>query len=158
MKLTHYPVLAELDGKGIDVRAMGGPIGRASVIKMCYAALTKGSSALYVALLTAAEALGISTELGAELASSQPEIYKRMDSQLPGLPAKAPRWIAEMEEIAATFDKVGVTPDFHTGAAEVYRLLGETPFAGETPETMDRSRTLTQTIAAVVDRLAPGDR
>ena len=80
-----------------------------------------------------------------------------MDSQLPGLPAKAPRWIAEMEELAATFDKVGVTPDFHTGAAEVYRLLGETPFAGETPETMDRSRTLTQTIAAVVDRLAPGD-
>ena len=39
----HASVLAELDGKGIDVRTMGGPIGRASAIKMCYAALTKGA-------------------------------------------------------------------------------------------------------------------
>ena len=118
----------------------------------------QGSSALYVALLTAAEALGVSTELEAELASSQPEAYSRMQGQIPGLPAKAPRWIAEMEEIAATFEKVGVTPNFHTGAAEVYRLLGQTLFAAETPETMDRSRTLAQTISAVVERLAPGVR
>ena len=58
-----------------------------------------------------------------------------------------------MEEIAATFDHVGVTPSFHRGAAEIFRLLGETPFASETPETVDRSRTLAQTISVVAKHL-----
>ena len=123
--------------------------------------MTKGTSALYIALLTAAEALGLTQELHAEFKSSQPEVFARMESGLPGLPANAHRWVGEMEEIAATFDGVGVTPGFHQGAAEVYRLLGETPFANETPETIDRSRTLAETIAVVAsalpERVATGD-
>ncbi len=55
----HDHILAELDGRGIEVRRLGGAIGRASGLKMCYAALTKGTAALHVALLTAAEALGL---------------------------------------------------------------------------------------------------
>ena len=150
-------VMSELDGKGIDVRFIGDDIGRASGIKMCYAALTKGTSALHVALLTAAELMGLSEELRAELMSSQPEAYKRMESQIPGLPTKAFRWIGEMEEIAATFDRVGVTPYFHQGAAEVYTLLSETPFAREAPEETDRSRSLAQTIYAMAQRLPSRD-
>ena len=146
-------LMAELDGKGIAVRPLGDLVGRASGIKMCYAAMTKGTSALYIALLTAAEALGLTQELYAEFKSSQPEVFARMESGLPGLPANAHRWVGEMEEIAATFDYVGVTPGFHQGAAEVYRLLGETPFAHETPETIDRSRTLEDTIAVVAQYL-----
>ena len=142
-------IAAELDGKGIDVRPMGDAIGRASGIKMCYAALTKGTSALHTALLTAAEAMGLTKELRAELSSSQPEAYRRIEGQVPGLAANAFRWIGEMEEIAATFDHLGVTPHFHLGAAEVFRLLSRTPFAQETPETVDRSRTSAETIAVV---------
>ena len=148
--------MSELDGKGIDVRPIGDAVGRASGIKMCYAALTKGTYALQVALLTAAEAMGLSEELRAELMYSQPEAYKSMEGQLPGLPAKAFRWIGEMEEIAATFDHVGVTPYFHQGAADVFRLLSETPFAQETPETVDRSRTLAQTMSVVARSLGTG--
>ena len=146
-------VMSELDGKGIVVRPIGDAIGRASGIKMCYAAMTKGTSALHVALLTAAEALGLSEELAAELSSSQPQAYQRMETQLPSLPANAFRWIGEMEEIAATFDHVGVTPGFHQGAAEVFRLLSQTPFAKEAPETVDRDRTLAETIAAAAQLL-----
>jgi hypothetical protein len=51
-----------------------------------------------------------------------------------------------MEEIAATFDSVGVTPKFHEGAADLYRLLDTTPFAQETRETLDRSRTVEQAV------------
>ena len=142
-----------LDGKGIVVRSMGDEIGRASAIKMCYAAGTKGTSALYTALLTAAEALDISKELEAELRSSQPDMYRRMEGQVPTLPIKAGRWIGEMEEIASAFEHAGVTPRFHQGAAEVFRLLSETPFATETRETLDRGRTLNDTIQAVVDLL-----
>ena len=150
-------VMAELDGKGVEVRSMGDGIGRASAIKMCYAAGTKGTAALHTALLIAAEALGVSQELAAELRSSQPEVYKRMEDQVPGLPISAGRWIGEMEEIAATFDHVGVSPQFHRGAADMFRLLSQTPFARESPETRDTSRTLSHTIAAVADLLPPKD-
>jgi 3-hydroxyisobutyrate dehydrogenase-like beta-hydroxyacid dehydrogenase len=148
-------IMTELDGKGIVVTTMGDEIGRASAIKMCYAAGTKGTSALHAALLTAAEALGVSSELEAELRSSQPDVYGRMEGQIPRLPITSYRWIGEMEEIAATFDHVGVTPGFHQGAAAIFRLFSQTPFADETPETRDTSRTLAQTIAAAAKLLPP---
>ena len=142
-------ILDALDGKGIQVRHMGIEIGRASAIKMCYAAGTKGTAALHAALLTAAEALGVSVELAEELKFSQAEMYNRMKNQIPSLPITAERWSGEMEEIAATFDHIGITPEFHQGAASMFRLLNETPFAQETPETVDKSRTLEDTISIV---------
>ena len=148
-------IMGELDGKGIVVRQMGAEVGRASAIKMCYAAGTKGASALHAALLTAAEALGVSSELEEEMRSSQPDVYKRMEGQIPRLPIPAHRWIGEMEEIAATFDHVGVSPGFHQGAADIFRLLSRTPFASESPETMDPDRTLAETIAAAARLLPP---
>ena len=147
------PSCPSWDGKGIAVRPIGDAIGRASGIKMCYAALTKGTSALHVALLTVAQTMGLSEELRAELLSSQPEAYKRMEAQVPRLPANAFRWIGEMEEIAATFDHAGVTPYFHQGAAEVFRLLSETPFAQESPESVDQRRTLAQTVSVLAQSL-----
>ena len=74
---------------------------------------------------------------------------------MPRLPITAYRWIGEMEEIAATFDHVGVTPGFHQGAADIFRLFSQTPFAHETPETRDTSRTLAQTISAAAQLLPP---
>lgn len=147
-------LLAELDGAGIAVRNLGPAIGRASGLKMCYASMTKGTNALRVAMLTAANSLGLYDELIEELAASQGEALSAMDSRVPGLPANAGRWIGEMEEIAETFDAAGVTPRFHQGAAEIFRLLDSTSFAGESPETVDRSRTLKDTIDAIGKRLA----
>ena len=97
----------------------------------------------------------LSEELAAELRASQPQTYEQMAARIPSLPANAYRWIGEMEEIAATFDHVGITPEFHQGAANMFRLLDETPFAQETPETMDRGRTLTDTISVVAGLLPP---
>ena len=58
-----------------------------------------------------------------------------------------------MEEIAATFDAAGVTPHFHQGAAEIFRLLASTPFADESPETIDRGRSLEETIRVTSEYL-----
>ena len=148
-------LMDELDGKGIIVKNLGPSIGRASGMKMCYASMTKGTNALRVAMLTAAESLGLYDELIEELASSQGGALSAMESGIPGLPANAGRWIGEMEEIAATFEAVGVTPRFHQGAAEIFRLLDSTPFADESPETIDRNRTLKDTIEGTASRL-PG--
>ncbi len=143
-----------LDGKGIAVKALGPEVGRASGLKMCYAALTKGTFTLHTAVLVAAEALGLSSELGAELRFSQREAYARMEAMVPWLPADAARWIGEMEEIAATFAAAGVTPGFHEGAAEIFRLLAETPFAAETRETLDAGRTLEDAVRVYAAHLA----
>ena len=149
----YAELMAELDGKGIQVRPIGGDVGRASGLKMCYAAMTKGTSALQLAILTAAERLGLTGELCAEWEGSQAEALKRMNAQVPRLPVTARRWTGEMEEIAATFEQVGVTPHFHLGAAEMYRLLGLTSMADETPETLDRNRTREQTVAALAEAI-----
>ena len=151
----HTDVVAQLDGKGITVKPLGDEIGRASGIKMCYAALTKGTSTLQVALLSAAESMNLTDELIAEFEFSQPAALKQMSSGISRLPPNAHRWIGEMEEIASTFDHLGVTPSFHKGAAEMYRLLSKTPYASETPESADRSRPTGDTIRAVVDLLQP---
>lgn len=148
-------LLDELDGNGIIVKNLGPSIDRASGMKMCYASMTKGTNALRVAMLTAAESLGLYDDLVEEQASSQAGPLSAMESAIPGLPANAGRWIGEMEEIAATFEAVGVTPRFHQGAAEMFRLLDSTPFASESPETIDRSRTLKETIEETARRL-PG--
>tara|TARA_B110000116_G_scaffold242213_1_gene231330 strand:- start:2458 stop:3237 length:780 start_codon:yes stop_codon:yes gene_type:complete len=152
--------LSALDGDEITVKVMGDRVGDASSIKMCYAALTKGTATLRVALLTAARALGVDAALTAELAASQENVLRQMRASIPALPANAHRWIGEMEEIAATFDSVGLSPGFHQGAAAVYRLLGQTEFAHENPETIDTERTLETTIEAMVALLSifPDDR
>jgi 3-hydroxyisobutyrate dehydrogenase-like beta-hydroxyacid dehydrogenase len=146
--------LTALSGDSMDIRVCGVEPGRASAVKMCYAALTKGSNALYAAVLTAAEALGVSEEVRGEYRASQAELFKRMQNAVPWLPADAWRYAGEMEEIAATFEAVGVTPLFHRGAAELYRFLDTTPFASETRETLDRSRTLEQSVEAFARCLA----
>ena len=149
----HAEVMLPLGGKGIVVKSLGEIIGRASGIKMCYAALTKGTSTLQVALLTAAESMGLTEELRQELAYSQTAALQSMESTIPRLPPNAHRWVGEMEEIASTFAKVGVTSHFHLGAAAIYRLLQATSFANESPETIDPDRTLARTIEAAVAQL-----
>jgi 3-hydroxyisobutyrate dehydrogenase-like beta-hydroxyacid dehydrogenase len=147
--------LEQLREFGLDVRPMGPEIGQASGIKMCYAAMTKGSSALYAELLMAAELMGLSEHLREEFIGSQPAIYKRMEGGLPGVPAKSRRWVSEMQEIEATFDHLGLTPFLFQGVADMYRLMGGTPLADETPETKDLNRTLEQTISQLADHVEP---
>ncbi|MCL0105193.1 DUF1932 domain-containing protein [Dehalococcoidia bacterium] len=144
-------VVAVLDGKGIIVKVVGPDVGQASGIKMCYAALTKGTHTLQVALLTAAQKMGLTEQLKAELEFSQQGALAAMESGISRLPANAHRWIGEMEEISSTFASLGVTPHFHMGAADVYKLLNETPFAQETPETIDKTRSTWDTISVAAD-------
>lgn len=149
-------VVMELDGRGIIVKAIGNKVGQASGIKMCYAALTKGTNTLHVALLTAASRMGLTDDLRKEFEFSQKSHLAAMEKGISRLPANAHRWIGEMEEIAATFENLGVPPNFHKGAAEIYKMLNSTPFAKESPETIDKDRTTWDTIEAV-SKIADSD-
>ena len=141
----HESILGQLDGRGISVPMMGGDVGRASAIKMCYASLSKGTAALNASALISAMNLGIYDEFINEMESSQQGVLKNMQG-VKGLGAKAFRWIDEMEQISATFGAAGATPHMHKGAADIFRLVTSSPIGDERPETIDTSRTLRETV------------
>ena len=149
-------LFSELDNYGLDTRAIGAEIGLASAIKMCYASLTKGLTALCTELLTAASLLGVSEALTAEFQLSQSALFERMEKGLPGMPPKARRWIGEMEEISATFAHVGLTPNILTGAADMYRFVGDTHLADLPPEARDQFPTLAELIEILAENLKSG--
>ncbi len=150
------PMVA-LDGQGITVIDMGADIGRASGLKMAYAGLTKGTNALYTAVLMLAHRLDLFDDLIGEFEDSQQAALKRMRGSVPRLPADAGRWVREMEEIAATYRDAGLPSGFHDASADIFRILAETPFGAETRETIDPNRTMEQSIPVFVDQaVKPG--
>jgi 3-hydroxyisobutyrate dehydrogenase-like beta-hydroxyacid dehydrogenase len=93
----------------------------ASALKMTYAAWSKGTAALLLAIRDVACANGIWDDLLAEWRESAPELPARLEAAERSAAAKGWRWIAEMEEIADTFAAAGAPDGFHRAAAEVYR-------------------------------------
>jgi putative dehydrogenase len=91
---------AVLNDYGLIVRVLDGPLTAASALKMSYAGITKGFTALGAAMMLAATRGGSAEALKAELAESQPELLRFLDRSVPGMYGKAYRWVAEMDEIA----------------------------------------------------------
>ena len=85
---------------GLDARACAGGIGAASALKMGYAGLNKGLTALAATMVLAATRGGALDALRAELAESEPALLARFERGLPDMVPKAGRWVAEMREIA----------------------------------------------------------
>ena len=148
----HAGILAELDGKGISVPVMRGAAGRASGLKMLYAALTKGTAALHASTLMAAKSLGLFDDLIHELEQSQSGTLTAM-GRVNSISAQAFRWIGEMEEIASTFEDAGVTPNIHAGAAETFQKISDSSIGRERVGTVDQDRTLEDTVAAMLVKL-----
>ncbi len=144
---------AELAEYGLDVRLMGDMIGQASGIKMCYASLTKGLTALATELLTAGRLLELEEPLMAELEASQPQLLAWVARQIPTMPPKAYRWIGEMLEIAATYEDIGLTPNILKGAADLYELVCATPLGKETPEHRTRGTTAAEVVADLAEHV-----
>jgi len=99
----------------------GAGIGAASAVKMAYASWTKGSAALLLAARTLARAQGVEDVLLAEWGLSQPGLEERSARAAGSAASKGWRWVAEMEEIAATMGAAGLPEGFHLAAAEIYR-------------------------------------
>jgi 3-hydroxyisobutyrate dehydrogenase-like beta-hydroxyacid dehydrogenase len=120
---------------------------------MCYAALTKGTTALMTELSIAAERLGVSAALHAEFAQSQPALRERMQRAVPEMVPKAHRWVGEMEEIARTSEACGLTPRTFEGAAELYAMVAATSLGHSSPEDWRRQA---RGLDDVVSELAQG--
>ncbi|MGH6899102.1 MAG: DUF1932 domain-containing protein [Geminicoccaceae bacterium] len=141
---------ARLSDFGLDVRVVGDQPGQASAIKMCYAALTKGTTALMTELAIAAERLGVSDALRQELAESQAAMLERMQRAVPEMVPKAHRWVGEMDEIARTFGACGLTPLTFEGAAALYADVADTPLGRTSPEDWRREARRFEDIVAAL--------
>jgi 3-hydroxyisobutyrate dehydrogenase-like beta-hydroxyacid dehydrogenase len=89
----------------------------ASAVKMVYAAWTKGSAAMLLAIRDVAQHFGVE----GDWRRAAPELEERLARAEQSAATKGWRWVGEMEEIADTFAAAGEPDGFHRAAAEVYR-------------------------------------
>ena len=116
---------ADLRQYGLDVRVLEGPRDAASALKMSYAGITKGTQAIGAAMMLAAMRAGSADALYEELAYSQNAALKQFKQQLPMMPAKAYRWVAEMEEIAGFVGDGSAAHELYQAAAHFYARMAE---------------------------------
>jgi 3-hydroxyisobutyrate dehydrogenase-like beta-hydroxyacid dehydrogenase len=118
------PALA-LKDHGLDLRPAGERIGDASAVKLCYAALTKGTAGLFIELSAAAAHYGVEAVLEAEMLASQKALYERLGGQMPETFGKAHRFVGEMREMATAFGGCGLPPTIFEGLADLYEIVAE---------------------------------
>jgi len=126
--------VAALNDFGITFCPMDGPIGAASAMKMSYAGITKGFTAVGVAMTLGAARAGCAAALYRELAQSQPQLLAWLTRQVPRMYPKAYRWVAEMEEIGHFLGDGSATGDMYEAIAALY---GELARAARTPDAPD---------------------
>jgi L-threonate 2-dehydrogenase len=119
----HVREAVPLRDWGINLRAIDGPVGAASAVKMSYAGITKGTTAIAAAMLLGAARFGCAEALIAELSDSQPQMLARMRSNIPGMYDKAYRWVAEMEEISDFLEANPPSRDIYAAVARLYDFL-----------------------------------
>jgi 3-hydroxyisobutyrate dehydrogenase-like beta-hydroxyacid dehydrogenase len=128
----------------LDARIAEGPLYAASSVKMAYAAWTKGSSALLLAARALARANGVERTLLNEWSLSQKALGDQSERSASAAAAKGWRWVAEMEEIAASMAAAGLPSGFHEAAADIFDRASHAeapttrrPAATDTASTLD---------------------
>jgi 3-hydroxyisobutyrate dehydrogenase-like beta-hydroxyacid dehydrogenase len=118
----------------LETSIMGNEIGKASALKMCYAAYSKGTTALLSGILAAADDLDIRDELEAQWSRNGSDFATQAHKRVRRVTAKAWRFEGEMKEIASTLAGASIPGGFHISAAEIYRRMANFKDAPETPE------------------------
>jgi 3-hydroxyisobutyrate dehydrogenase-like beta-hydroxyacid dehydrogenase len=132
------------EGSALEAIAVSDAPGAASALKMVYAAVTKGTSALLMAVRALAASEGVDDALLAEWRRSQPDLPKKSESAARDNARKAWRFVGEMDEIAAAFEAAGLPGGFHRAAGEIYRRLADYKDVATPPTMADLVEPLTR--------------
>jgi 3-hydroxyisobutyrate dehydrogenase-like beta-hydroxyacid dehydrogenase len=119
---------------GVPFPLLDGPVGAASALKMSYGGITKGFTAVAVAMVLGATRAGSADALYKELALSQPQLLAWLGRQVPRMYPKAYRWVAEMEEIGHFLDDGTPNGDMFASIARLYQDIADVarePSAGD---------------------------
>jgi 3-hydroxyisobutyrate dehydrogenase-like beta-hydroxyacid dehydrogenase len=147
--------LEPLAGPQLTVRVVSERIADASALKMCFGAVNKGTQALWLEVLIAAQRLGVDALLEQQLRQSRSDLYDWVLSQFPIMPSKAYRWVPEMLEISKTLGTAGITPKVFQGAADICQFVAGTALGKETPENRDKSRGGKEVVRLLAQERAP---
>ena len=107
----------------LKARTISATPGEASALKVVYAAWTKGTDALILAIRALATHEGVDNALLEEWRTSQPALENKSVRAAGNVAPKMWRYVGEMREIAAAFDAAGLPSGFHSAAAEVSERL-----------------------------------
>ena len=121
----------------LEVEVIGNEVGKASALKMCFAANSKGTTALLTAIMAAADRLGVRPELAHHWSRHGSDFTQSAIARIRKATLKGWRFAGEMEEIASTFDAVGLPEGFHLAAADIFRRLDSFKDAGQEPALED---------------------
>ncbi len=113
----------QLAAFGLRVQALDGGIGAASALKMSYAGISKGLTGIGESMFESAKRSGVYDALIAELAESQAGAHAFFMRQLPKMPPKAYRWVAEMREIASFASDTPGAAMVYEGFAQLYAAI-----------------------------------
>lgn len=126
----------------LETSIIGDQIGKASALKMCFAAYTKGTTALLSGILAAAEELSVREDLETQWSRGGSNFTEQTQNRVRRVTAKAWRFEGEMKEIAATLASTSIPGGFHIAAAEIYRRMAAFKDASDTPALDDVLRAL----------------
>jgi len=104
----------------LETSILGNSIGQASALKMCYAAYSKGTTALLCGVLAAADELGVRDALETQWSRGGSDFSMQAQKRVQQVTLKAWRFSGEMAEIARTFEIAGLPGGFHQAAEEIY--------------------------------------
>jgi len=141
--------IAALPFDGVDLIVVGSEVGSASAVKMSTASVYKGSTALLLQALRAADANGVLEHVLADLRTASPELVTDVARRLASAAAKSGRYVAEMREIAATQSAAGLTPTLFEAIAKLYCTIAESELAASSPDEIPQDLKLSE----VLDRL-----
>ena len=127
--------VAELERFGFAPRAIDGPVGAASAIKMIRSVMVKGLEALTGECLLAAEAAGVADEVFASFKRDWPgtDWLAKADYNLGRMMMHGLRRAAEMEEVVKTLDGLGTGSAMARATTERQRAIGALRLAPPAP-------------------------
>lgn len=138
--LASAPIAGDILAETLNSRFLGERIGSASGLKACFAALSKGFTALAIQSYTTANALDVLPDLRFYLDQYTPAARERAERGIPECTGKAYRWIEEMHQIGQTFSVqggFGESARVFREIAGVYQGLADLVQTGDGKELAD---------------------
>ncbi|KAJ5267577.1 Dehydrogenase multihelical [Penicillium angulare] len=149
----------------LNLKLVSERIGAASTLKLSFAALTKGLTALSIMSFSTAQRESLLPELLEHLQQYSPHTAALAQSGIIGMSPKAYRWVDEMRGIGEAFDREGgwdgVGSSVYGGFAEIYRSVAEDTILGQERVEARQRGTSVEDAATIIaqrqDRSRVGD-
>ena len=142
--------VAALPFEGVQVVVVGGDSGLASAVKMSTASVYKGSTAILIQALRAAQHYGVLDHVLADL----DDLAENAGRRIGRAGSKSGRFVGEMQEISAAQEAAGLTPALFDAMAAVYADVAQTPLGRTAPE--DAGAVLEEVLRELSGSSSPG--